>query len=143
VFIYGAESTRENPNPIFEYSFPVKCKEFMYNNLWNKHGVYVFVDNAETIVYVGKSTNVASRILDSYGERYKYADISKILYYIDDSMANINVLELIMISKYNPVLNSDCRTDDELTIVNCKVDLSDFSELEYFNTGEIINEEQE
>lgn len=114
-------------------SFPFECCEFMSENLYGKHGVYAFLDGSENVVYIGKSINLADRITGSYHERQD-GRIEKIMYYTDESMANAHVLELILINKYKPIFNTDCKSDDDFTLFPCDISIEkDFKVLPYFS----------
>ena len=55
---------------------------FICDNLFKKHGWYVFIGNDDVILYIGKSKDLSARIPTSYRERKNYAKINKIMYQI-------------------------------------------------------------
>ncbi len=117
---------------------PKKSMMFICGNLFKKSGLYAFLGENDSILYIGKSTDLSSRILTSYEERRKYAKINRIMYYIDENMANVNTLELLLISEYNPILNKDCRTECTSTIFQSGIDiLNDFKEIPHFKKKKI------
>jgi hypothetical protein len=132
-FVNGNSYEYEDFDGKLRERFPLECREFMYENLYGVHGVYAFVDNKGSIVYIGKSVNLAQRIPSSYRERSTSSDIRSIFYYADNNIANVNVLEIVMISKYKPKLNSDCNTLDNFTLFDCDIDISNFEALKHFN----------
>ena len=110
-----------------------KTKEFMFDALYKKSGLYAFLNELDEVVYIGKSINLLDRIPSSYRERCRYSNISKIMYYVDDNIANVNILELLLISEYEPVLNTDCKTEHKCTLFSSGIDIkTDFVELEEF-----------
>ena len=106
---------------------------FMLDVLYKKSGLYAFLNELDEVVYIGKSINLLDRIPSSYRERCRYSNISKIMYYVDDNIANVNILELLLISEYEPVLNTDCKTEHKSTLFSSGIDIkTDFVELEEF-----------
>jgi hypothetical protein len=88
---------------------------FLECELYKKPGLYAFKSIDGEILYIGKSTNLAKRIPQSYGERYSDIEcegiyVDDILYY-EESEENIGVLEMYLISKYKPLFNKDGKTD--------------------------------
>ena len=55
------------------------------------------------------------------------------MYFLDDNMANVNILEILLIAEYDPVLNAESKTDDIPTRFHSGIDiLRDFEEIPYF-----------
>jgi len=74
-------------------------------------GVYILYDGP-TIIYIGKSTaNVYSRISNHYASGMEYTQYE--VYKIDNE-ALVHLMEIYLIGKHKPILNSDCTTLDEL-----------------------------
>lgn len=96
---------------------------FICDNLFKKSGVYSFIGESEEIIYIGKSSNLAGRIPSSYRERRDSSNIKKIMYYLDNNMANVNVLEILLICENNPLLNGESKTDDTPTIFKSGIDI--------------------
>lgn len=111
--------------------------DFLIEKLYGKHGLYAFVDSKNEICYIGKSKNLASRIPTSYKERASSANISRIMYYTDENMANVNIMEILLISEYSPVLNTESNTEDVPTKFHSGIDiLNDFKEVPvFYNSG--------
>lgn len=106
---------------------------FICDNLFKKHGLYAFIGDNDVILYIGKSTDLSSRIPTSYKERKGYAKINKIMYYIDENMANVNIMEILLIAECNPVLNTESKTEDVPTKFHSGIDiLNDFNEIPHF-----------
>lgn len=111
---------------------------FICDNLFKKSGLYAFLGENNSVLYIGKSTDLSSRIPTSYEERRKYAKIKRIMYYVDENMANVNTLELLLISEYSPILNKDCRTEYKSTMFQSGIDvLKDFKEVPHFGKKKI------
>lgn len=103
---------------------------FICDNLFKKSGLYSFVGESEEIIYIGKSCNLAERIPSSYRERRDSSNIRKIMYYLDNNMANVNVLEILLICENNPLLNGESKTDDSPTMFNSGINIiRDFHEI--------------
>ena len=59
--------------------------------------------------------------------------INKIMYYIDENMANVNIMEILLIAENNPVLNTESKTEDVPTKFHSGIDiLNDFNEIPNF-----------
>lgn len=121
---------------------PKESMLFICDNLFKKHGLYAFIGNNSEILYIGKSTDLASRIPNSYKERKNCAKINKIMYYVDDNMADINILEILLIAEYNPILNTESKTEDIPTRFHSGINiLNEFSEIPGFfgsNAVEVV-----
>lgn len=65
--------------------------------------------NEDTIYYIGKSTNLATRIFASLSERYAKSNgnIDRIMIYPIENIADLNIMEIVLISENNPVLNTE------------------------------------
>ena len=106
------------------------ARHFLYDNLFKKHGVYAFVDKNGRIVYIGKSVNLCERIPSSYDERKHFADITRIFYYTDENMGNVNVLEVLLICENAPILNGESNSGEIPTMFHSGLEiLKDFKEL--------------
>lgn len=109
--------------------FGKNIADFLCDRLHGKSGIYAFVVGSE-IVYIGKSYNLADRIPSSYGERRKQAAIDRILYYIVENKTDADLLEILLISENQPVLNVDCKNDEKSTLFSSGLNvLSDFNEI--------------
>lgn len=118
----GREYTTEGMSP--------EALLFLYENLYKKSGVYAFVGKDNEIIYIGKSVDLSSRIPSSFRERRGYADIKRIMYFQDDNITNVNILEILLISENDPLLNGDCKTDCKPTMFHSNLDIiKDFSEI--------------
>lgn len=110
-------------------SFGEKAAEWTLKNLSCKAGVYCFISNG-TVVYIGKSMNLAQRIPTSYRERVGQAKINKIMYYITPSKADAGILEMILIAENKPILNVDGNVTDYPILFRSNIDiLKTFDEL--------------
>lgn len=106
---------------------------FICNNLYKKHGCYAFVGENDEILYVGKSVDLSSRIVSSYSQRKREANIKKIMYRIEKSMADANVLEILLICENKPLLNTESNTSETLLRYSSGIDiLKDFEVLPFF-----------
>lgn len=127
------ESICEHENVENRIDVPTESMLFICDNLFKKHGLYAFVGNDDVILYIGKSVDLSSRIPTSYRERKDYAKVNKIMYYTDSNMADVNILEILLIAEYNPVLNTESKTEDIPTKFHSGIDiLNDFKEIPHF-----------
>lgn len=127
------ESICEHEGAESSIDVPTESMLFICDNLFKKHGLYAFVGNDDVILYIGKSVDLSSRIPTSYRERKDYAKVNKIMYYTDSNMANVNILEILLIAEYNPVLNTESKTEDIPTKFHSGIDiLNDFKEIPHF-----------
>lgn len=114
--------------------FPQECMLFICDNLYKVHGLYSFVSEDNVILYIGKSTDLSQRIPSSYQERKNSAKINKVLFYPMENMANVNIMEILLIAENNPVLNSESNSQEMPTLFSSGIDIiKDFYELPYFN----------
>lgn len=110
---------------------------FICDNLYDKHGVYAFIGDNNEILYVGKSTDLSQRITSSYAERRSQAHIKRILYYVEDNMSDVSILEICLICENKPRLNTESKFDDFPTRYSSGIDiLRDFDEIPFLNKGE-------
>lgn len=117
----------------YDNDIPVESMLFMCDNLYGKHGLYAFIGEEEKVLYIGKSYDISQRIPTSYKERKNHNNIRKIMYYINDNMADVNILEILLIEEYAPTLNTDCKTDEKPSMFHSGIDiLKDFKEITYF-----------
>ncbi len=124
---------------ISEYAgdIPKESMLFICDNLYGKHGLYAFIGEDEKVLYIGKSFDISQRIPTSYKERGNRKNIKKIMYYINDNMADVNVLEILLIEEYAPALNTDCKTNEKPSMFHSGIDiLKDFKEIPYFVSDE-------
>ena len=101
--------------------------KWVVENLSHKSGLYAFYNHTNNLVYIGKSTDLAKRLAGSLNDR---ADvIGRIDYMICESRSDTDILELLYIAKYKPILNHDCVRNDEssiLKLLNSEVDVEKF-----------------
>ena len=88
----------------------------------NTPGVYCFIDNCECIAYIGKSSNLSSRIPSSFAEKRKYIKIKKIGYYPLDNVADMSVMEMLLIAENSPYLNRD-GNNGKPSLFNSNIDI--------------------
>lgn len=88
------------------------------------HGLYFLYDENKNLIYIGKSKNLGSRILDSVKERQGFY----LKYKLPLTKSDTNILELYYISKFKPKLNSESKEADDTTLeINYKfLEESDF-----------------
>lgn len=74
-------------------------------------------------------------ITNSKRERMDSARIDKVMYYVIDNMADVNIMEILLIAENNPVLNSESKTEEIPERFKSGIDiLSDFSGIPNFNS---------
>lgn len=75
------------------------------------HGLYFLYDENKKLIYIGKSKNLGSRILNSVKERQGFY----LKYKLPQTKSDTNILELYYISKFKPKLNSESKEVDDTT----------------------------
>ena len=102
-----------------------------YNKKNRYGGVYFIINGEQEVVYVGKSENfVRKRILN----HMKYKDGA--VFYKElkmDNKADIGILELFYISKFNPIHNKSGKEDEATIIINGKYPTFEELELKSLN----------
>lgn len=111
---------------------------FIVDNLSNKTGLYAMY-SGEVCLYIGKSTNLAMRIPSSYDrvvkECWDYDNedfwIDTIKYLIIPNTGDVDILELLYIAKYKPLLNRDCnsKTTSLLPLFANEISIEKFSNI--------------
>ena len=127
----------KNSEDAVEYSkdFPTESMLFLCDNLYKVHGIYAFIGEDNTILYIGKSIDLSQRITSSYRERKNSAKITRVMFYAVNNIADTNILEILLIAENNPVLNEDCKTEDSPELFHSGIDiLRDFSEIPLNNS---------
>lgn len=81
-------------------------------NIVKRNGIYFLYDSSKKLIYVGKSTDLGSRIPSSVSERkaYYYS------YALTKTMSDIGIYEMYYISKLKPKLNIEGKYPDLPTI---------------------------
>ena len=81
-------------------------------------GVYIF-SNAEQVIYVGRSSNLGHRVLQSFVERIMRLKMKSEVYFsyvITDTFSDAAVLELILIAEKKPLLNKATKYLDSISL---------------------------
>ena len=117
----------------FEKCDYIPTEEFIstLENLLNVHGLYFLYDENKNLIYIGKSKNLGSRILDSTKERQGFY----LKYKLPLTKSDTNILELYYISKFKPKLNSESKEIDDTTI---KIDYKFLEESDFILIKEKI-----
>lgn len=101
-----------------------------YDLIGEKKGVYAFLGLNDEILYIGKSSNLFSRIPSSFNERREKEPIKTIAYYIVDNMADTHILEMVLIEENKPKLNTDGICEEYPKMFHSGLDvLKDFKRL--------------
>lgn len=109
--------------------------EWLADNLTNVCGLYAFA-SSNTVIYIGKSQDLAARIPSSFNERNRHTRIDQIYYLPTPNMADAHILEIMLITEYAPILNSDCKTTEKSTLFESGLNIfRDFKELPKPNGG--------
>lgn len=98
-------------------------------NLNNEKGIYIFSNDTE-IVYIGKSTDLASRIISSLVERCNKMEITQARIIKCKTEADTHILEVVLITELKPTLNRDCMCEDYSNHFHSGIDIYD---IPYFN----------
>lgn len=80
-------------------------------------GVYILY-NKKRIVYIGKSYNLAKRIIGSIVYRDYQDDITHFSYIEVDKKTDCDFLEMYLISKYKPILNIEYNHKEETGLLS-------------------------
>lgn len=91
------------------------------------NGIYLLCD-CEEVVYVGKSTAINGR-LSTHKASDKLFDSVVILEI--NNVADMHILELVLINKYKPKYNIDSKAEDEMTIKISMPNIGNASITEY------------
>ncbi|WP_252225397.1 MULTISPECIES: hypothetical protein [unclassified Clostridium] len=82
-------------------------------DLFDKSGVYKLYDENKQLIYIGKSYNLAIRIVTSIRER----KASYFSYCVLNNKADTDIYEIYYISKLKPPLNSSNKNEDSPTLI--------------------------
>jgi len=107
----------ENINPKFKYK-----KELIryLEQFYEEHGCYVLW-NKKDIVYIGKSINLAERVISSIQERNKSITITGLTLILTKNEADTHILEPILITEFKPILNTEFYCKDNSTKFKSKI----------------------
>lgn len=98
-----------------EYRFSEEFKDTLLG-LYEVPGIYSFWVG-EVVMYIGMSINLQSRILSSYSERFRSHEAPVYLKYIKTISKNdAAILEVYLIGKFAPALNSAANHGDVVTL---------------------------
>lgn len=97
----------------------------------NKPGVYVFwCENCP--LYVGKTTVKNShRVASSYSERKGQHLITHINYIELKNIADVNILEVILITELKPLYNKDCNCNDFPDVYRVNINFDEFRKISW------------
>ncbi|MFV0572861.1 MAG: hypothetical protein ACK5M1_10595 [Xanthomarina gelatinilytica] len=94
-----------------EFIPSTKFKEFVENHI-GKFGIYFLYDENKTLMYIGKSTSIGDRILNSIRDRQITGYIKVAL---TKTTADIHICEPYYILKENPFYNVEFKASDNLS----------------------------
>ena len=113
------ESAMQCENKI-KKRFSVDFLEVLFSFIDCNRGIYIFY-KSDSVVYVGKSFDLSSRIFSSLQERIKLEpQIDGFLVIKLKSDSDVNIAEPYVISKTNPPLNKEFVTDDLPIMFSCE-----------------------
>lgn len=102
----------------------------LYQSLPTKEGVYLFLDNSGTVIYVGKAKNLRKRVSSYFLNRdlgtktqALVENIVKIKTIVTDSELESLLLEANQIKKYNPKYNA--RLTDGKSYIRAKITIGE------------------
>lgn len=96
-----------------------------------KHGCYLLYDKNNTLIYVGKSVNLSSRITSSISER----GATKATVSLTETEADMHILEPYLIGTLKPILNKEFSCNDKTSF---KIDYKLYSEPIYIFNEAIL-----
>jgi hypothetical protein len=86
-------------------------------SLSKRPGCYTFWNDSDLPLYIGTSTDLASRICCSFSERFRhYRNTVFLRYVVTETASDASVCEAALIAKHKPALNGAGKFADELTI---------------------------
>lgn len=92
-----------------KYSVMQFSWESVKDILSNASGLYALYNWKNELIYIGKSRNLFKRIPSSIKDRGHQGQlVVGAKYFIIDNAADLDILELLYIQKYNPPCNIDC-----------------------------------
>lgn len=98
-------------------------------------GIYIFWDNDE-VVYIGKATVSGTRILSSYQERKLSSPITHVSVIKIANVADIHVLEPLLICENNPKLNKEFSCGRTPSMVSSNIDIHALKKIDLSNLSE-------
>jgi excinuclease ABC subunit C len=121
---------RINSNCYNNFDMTLNIKQQL-NEVPAKSGVYMFKDNTNTVIYVGKATNLKQRTRSYFGissglsvkTRLLSGKICEIEYIVTDSEQEALILECSLIKKFRPKYN--VRLKDDKSFPYLKVTIND------------------
>ena len=75
-------------------------------------GIYIFWTNKK-VAYIGKTINNIQRVMQSITERMKKMALTHLSIIPLSNEADIHITEVLLITRYNPILNGSCVTEDD------------------------------
>lgn len=104
------------------------------DKLANKSGVYMLWSENK-LAYVGKSTNLGTRVLGSLKDKINNFDITHISYIITSTEADCHILEPLIIVEKKPIINVDCNSKDTSKLFSLEkigIDINDYSKINIY-----------
>lgn len=101
------------------------------------NGIYFLCEN-ETVVYIGKSTAIDGR-LATHRASDKLFDSVVIMEVLN--VADMHILELVLINRYKPKYNIDSKSEDEMTIKVTMPNIGSIPINEYVSNSGRVSEE--
>ena len=111
-------------------SHPQAAKLALTNNLPRKPGVYLFRDRSGTVLYVGKASNLRSRVRSYFSsdDRRKVAQLLREMHRVDHvvctSPLEAGVLEVRLIHRLEPRFNQQAKSSKRYAYVKFKTGTS-------------------
>jgi hypothetical protein len=78
-------------------------------------GIYILW-TGEKVAYIGKTVSNVQRIMSSVCERMKKRALTHLSIIPLSNEADIHIMEVLLITRYNPILNGSCVTEDDSVI---------------------------
>jgi len=106
---YTDSYTRIVHSEIIENEHYTQMCEQARKATYKKCGVYKLFDKDKNLIYIGKSINLADRIISSVNERKAFY----FSYIVCKKQCHANILEPYLIAILDPILNSEHKTNDK------------------------------
>jgi len=125
------------------YVYPSHLKPLL-DDLPRSHGVYLFFGRTELPLYIGKSINIRSRVMDHFRNPYEASLLRQIIridYQLTAGEIGALLLESALIKKYLPIYNKRLRRSRSLCCwhwQNKKLHLKNMNEVDMARTDNLF-----
>lgn len=139
---YGAKADRKSNNRFVldqlekKYKHSVQVNKFDWcrvaDELNHSGGLYALYGRDDTLLYIGKSTDLLLRIPSSIQVlRKEYVPVHSAKYLLVENRGDMDILELLYIQYLKPIHNTDCNHQNSIfeDVAKQFLDLSKFKDI--------------